>query len=117
MGNGVLLTIGIALLLGLLMSRLAKQVQLPAVTAYLVTGVLIGPFCLGALKLPYVGFANDAQMEPLGLLNQVALGFIAFAIGNEFRLAQLKKTGKQATVIGIVQAVIATAFVDVALIA
>ncbi len=111
-----LLSIGIALLLGLLMSRLAKKVQLPAVTAYLVTGVLIGPFCLGALNIHGIGFNSDAQIESLGILSDVALGFIAFAIGNEFRLAQLKSIGKQATVIGIIQAVVATLFVDAALI-
>ncbi|MBE6788694.1 MAG: sodium:proton antiporter [Ruminococcaceae bacterium] len=112
-----LLSISAALLLGLLMSRLAKKLQLPAVTAYLVTGVLIGPFCLGALNLYGIGFHDEAQIESLGILSDVALGFIAFAIGNEFRLSQLKKTGKQATVIGIVQAIVATLLVDAALIA
>ncbi len=112
-----LLSLGSALLLGLLMSRLAKKLQLPAVTAYLVTGVLIGPFCLGALGLSGLGFHDEAQIESLGILSDVALGFIAFAIGNEFRLSQLKQTGKQATVIGIVQAFVATLFVDAALIA
>lgn len=111
-----LLSIGTALLLGLMMSRLAKKVQLPAVTAYLVTGVLIGPFCLGLLGINGLGFVNEEQIESLGILSDVALGFIAFAIGNEFRLSQLKQTGKQATIIGIVQAVIATLFVDAALI-
>ncbi len=112
-----LLSLGSALLLGLLMSRLAKKLQLPAVTAYLVTGVLIGPFCLGALGLSGLGFHDETQIESLGILSDVALGFIAFAIGNEFRLSQLKKTGKQATVIGIVQAFVATLVVDAALIA
>lgn len=112
-----LLSIGTALLLGLLMSRLAKRLGLPAVTAYLVTGVLIGPFCLGALDTHGIGFHDDAQIESLGILSDVALGFIAFAIGNEFRLSQLKQTGKQATIIGIVQALVATLFVDAALIA
>ena len=112
-----LLSIGTALLLGLLMSRLAKKLQLPAVTAYLVTGVLIGPFCLGALGLSGIGFHDEAQIESFGIFSDVALGFIAFAIGNEFRLSQLKSTGKQATVIGIIQAVVATLFVDAALIA
>ena len=111
-----LLSIGTALLLGLLMSRLAKKLQLPAVTAYLVTGVLIGPFCLGALGISGFGFHDEAQIETLGILSDVALGFIAFAIGNEFRLSQLKQTGKQALVIGILQAFVATIFVDVALI-
>ncbi len=112
-----LLSIGIALLLGLLMSRLAKKLQLPAVTAYLITGVLIGPFCLGELGISGLGFHDEAQIESLGILSDVALGFIAFAIGNEFRLSQLRQTGKQATVIGIIQAFVATLFVDAALIA
>ncbi len=111
-----LLSIGTALFLGLLMSRLAKKLGLPAVTAYLVTGVLIGPFCLGSLGNFGLGFHDDAQIHSLGILSDVALGFIAFAIGNEFRLSQLKKTGKQATVIGIVQALVATLVVDAALI-
>ena len=46
----------------------------------------------------------------------MALGFIAFAIGHEFRLSALKQTGKQATIIGILQAVVATACVDSALV-
>ncbi len=111
-----LLSIGTALLLGLIMSRLAKKLGLPAVTAYLVTGVLIGPFCLGALDSHGLGFHDEAQIESLGILSDVALGFIAFAIGNEFRLSQLKETGKQATVIGIIQALVATLAVDAALI-
>ncbi len=111
-----LLSIGTALLLGLLMSRLAKRLGLPAVTAYLVTGVLIGPFCLGSLGTHGIGFHDDAQIQSLGILSDVALGFIAFAIGNEFRLSQLKKTGKQATIIGIIQAVVTTLMVDAALI-
>ncbi|MEE1279701.1 MAG: cation:proton antiporter, partial [Oscillospiraceae bacterium] len=61
-----LLSIGTALLLGLLMSRLAKRLGLPAVTAYLVTGVLIGPFCLGSLGTHGIGFHDDAQIESLG---------------------------------------------------
>ncbi len=116
MKTTILLSLGLALLLGLLMSRVAKKVGLPAVTAYLVTGVLIGPFCLGALGVEGLGFNSEAQIESFGILSDVALGFIAFAIGNEFRLAQLKKIGKQATVIGIIQAVVATLVVDAVLI-
>ena len=112
-----LLSLSIALFAGLMLSRLAKLVKLPAVTAYLVTGILIGPYCLGALGVPGLGFNSMAQLSALKIIPDVALGFIAFSIGNEFRLAQLKKIGKQATVIGILQAVTATIFVDVALVA
>lgn len=110
----VFLTLSIALLSGLLLSRLAKLVQLPAVTAYLVAGVLIGPFLLGRLGFGFTAGTNAPQNY--SMLCDLALGFIAFAIGNEFRLAQLKKIGKQATVIGIFQAVFTTIVVDAALI-
>lgn len=113
----LLITLGIAVLGGLLMSRLAKLVQLPAVTAYLLAGVILGPFCLGWLNIPFLGFHNTAQIDSLEILSDAALGFIAFAIGNEFRLSQLKKTGRQATIIGILQAIVAMIFVDAALIA
>jgi len=110
----VLLTLSIALLAGLLLSRLAKLVGLPAVTAYLIAGVLIGPFLLGQIG---IGFnSTDNSPEHYKILSDLALGFIAFSIGNEFRLSQLKKIGRQATVIGIFQAVFTCIVVDIALI-
>ena len=111
----IFMSLSIALLSGLLLSRLVKKVKLPAVTAYLIAGVLIGPFVLGALNIPGIGITAE-QIEGFGLISDLALGFIAFAMGNEFRLAQLKKIGKQATVIGIFQALFTTVVVDVVLI-
>lgn len=111
-----LLSLSVAVFAGLMLSRLAKKLQLPAVTAYLVAGILIGPYGLGALGINGLGFVNMADIKQYSILSDVALGFIAFAIGNEFRLNTLKKTGKQATVIGIIQAVVATLLVDIALI-
>ena len=113
----ILLSLSIALLAGLLLSRLAKLAQLPAVTAYLVAGILIGPYCLGAFGVSGLGFTSMADIESYSLVCDVALGFIAFSIGNEFRLSQLKKIGKQATIVGIFQAVVTTLLVDAALIA
>ena len=113
----ILLSISIGMIAALMLSRLAKKVQLPAVTAYLVAGILVGPFCLGMLGVEGVGFISEESIKNLTIISDVALGFIAFSIGNEFRLSQLKKTGKQATVIGIFQAVAATLVVDAALIA
>ena len=110
-----LLSVSIALLAGLLMTRLFKPFKLPDVTAYLIAGVLIGPYCVGALGVEGFGFSSMHAVEALGLVADVALGFIAFSIGSEFRLEELKKTGKQAFVIGIVQALVATLFVDLAL--
>lgn len=111
----VLLNVSIALLAGLLMTRAFKPLHLPAVTAYLIAGVLIGPYCLGALHIEGLGFTSMAEVSYLSVVSEVALGFIAFSIGNEFRLEDLKKTGKQATVIGIFQALAATLLVDLAL--
>ena len=113
----ILLALAIALFVGLMLSRVAKMLGLPAVTAYLVTGVLLGPFCLGALGVSGLGFVSKADLDTFALISDVALGFIAFSIGNEFRLAQLKTIGKSATVIGIFQAVFTTLVVDAALIA
>ena len=112
----ILLTLSVAIFAGLMLSRVAKKLKLPAVTAYLVAGVLIGPFVLGALGIEGLGFTSHENVKSFGLLSDIALGFIAFAIGNEFRLAQLKKIGKQATVIGILQAVFTTIVVDAVLI-
>ena len=111
-----LLPLSIALLAGLLLSRLAKVMQLPAVTAYLVAGILIGPYVLGQLGVEGIGFISEDNVESFSLICDVALGFIAFSIGNEFRLSQLKKIGRQATIVGIFQAVITTLVVDAALI-
>ncbi len=113
----ILLSVSVALLAGLLMTRIFKRFKLPSVTAYLVAGVLIGPYCIGALGINGLGFESHGSVEALSLISEVALGFIAFSIGNEFRLKDLKKTGKQALVIGVLQAVGALLIVDLALIA
>ena len=113
----ILLSLSIALLAGLLLSRLAKVLKLPAVTAYLVAGILVGPFLLGRLNFfgVHLGFIEE-DLSAFKIISEVALGFIAFSIGNEFRLHDLKKNGKKATVIGIFQAVVATILVDAVLI-
>ena len=111
-----LICLAAALVGGLMLSRVTKLLHLPAVTAYLVAGLLLGPFCLGALKIPGLGFNSFEQVEGVSVITQVALGFIAFTIGNEFRLSQLKAMGSAAIIIGILQAVITTVVVDVVLI-
>ena len=112
----VLLSLSVALFAGLMLSRLAKLVKLPAVTAYLVAGILIGPYLLGSFGIHGLGFTSMNDIKTYSLLSDVALGFIAFSIGNEFRLSQLRKTGRQATIIGIAQALFTTLLVDAALI-
>ena len=111
-----LICLATALIGGLLLSRLTKLINLPAVTAYLVAGLLLGPFVLGRLGVSGLGFQSLAQVETVNVITQTALGFIAFTIGNEFRVSQLKAMGSRAIVIGILQAVITTVLVDVVLI-
>ncbi|MBE6618132.1 MAG: sodium:proton antiporter [Ruminococcaceae bacterium] len=111
-----LLALSIAMFAGLIMSRLTKLWNLPAVTAYLVAGILIGPYCLGQFGVQGLGFVDHDNVEQFKIISEVALGFIAFSMGNEFRVEELKKIGKQATVIAVFQAVVATLCVDAALI-
>ncbi len=115
----ILICLSVSLIAGLLMSRLARAIHLPAVTAYLVAGLLLGPFALGKLGLSDlgIGFGTLEQVEGYGIVTQVALGFIAFVIGNEFRLGALKSMGRQAIAVGVLQAVVTTALVDVAMVA
>ena len=110
-----LLAIGIAMFAGLFLSRLTSKFNLPDVTSYLVAGVLIGPLCLGLLGVDGLGFGSFEFVEEMSLISDIALGFIAFSIGSEFRISALRKTGRQATVIAIIQALTATVLVDVAL--
>ena len=112
-----LICLAFALIGGLMLSRLTKLLNLPAVTAYLVAGLLLGPFALGRLNIPGLGFQTLEQVELMGIVTQTALGFIAFTIGNEFRLSQLKAMGSSAIIIGILQAVLTTVVVDIVLIA
>ena len=111
-----LICLAAAMIGGLMLSRITKLMHLPAVTAYLVAGLILGPFCLGALQVSGLGFNSLHQVEGFSIITQTALGFIAFTIGNEFRLPQLKAMGSAAIIIGILQAVITTVVVDVVLI-
>ena len=110
-----LLAVGVAVIAGLLLTRLFTRLKLPDVTAYLVAGVLIGPWVLGRLGVPGLGLSTAEEVDKLEFLSDIALGFIAFAIGSEFRLSKLREIGKQATVVGIVQSVMAALVVDAAL--
>ncbi|MDO4522707.1 MAG: cation:proton antiporter [Eubacteriales bacterium] len=111
-----LYALALCLLAGLLMSRVVKKLKLPAVTAYLVGGILIGPYCLGRLGIPGLGFISHEDVLQYKIISEVALGFIAFSIGNEFRLRQLKKTGRQATITAFCEALGATTVVTVVMI-
>lgn len=107
-----LLVIAVALILGLLSTRLMKIFGLPNVTGYLVVGLIIGPFALGQ----FIDGAEEV-FDNLSIVSSVALGFIGFSIGVEFKLSHIKEIGKSAIVITICQALLATLFVDVTLVA
>ena len=113
-----LLATSVALLAGLLMTRVFKKLgfHFPDVTSFLIAGLLVGPYCLGRFGIEGLGFPTMEAVDNMGVLTNTALGFIAFAIGNEFRLSQLRSTGRQAVVIGIFQSVTATVLVDAAMI-
>ncbi len=112
----LLFQIASALIAGMLMTRVVKPLKLPSVTAYLVAGILIGPYFLGRLNIEGLGFSSIEAVKSLALISEVALGFIAFDIGREFRISSLRKTGKAATVIAFTQALTATLLVDLALV-
>ena len=109
------LAAAIALIAGLLMTRAASKFGLPDVTAYLVAGVLVGPYVLGQLGVPGLGFTSAAEVAQLGFIPSTALGFIAFSIGSEFVVSELKKTGRTILVIGILQALMTAVIVDIVL--
>lgn len=111
-----LICMSLALFVGLMMNRVAKLVHLPAVTGYLVTGLLLGPFCVGRLGISGLGFCSLQQVESYAIISDMALGFIAFTIGNEFRIHDLRAMGRQAVTVGIVQAVFTTLLVDLVLV-
>ncbi len=111
-----LLALSIAMFAGLLMSRVTKLKNLPAVTAYLVAGILIGPYCLGRLGIPGIGFVSSEDVAGYDIICDAALGFIAFAMGSEFRMEDLKHMGKKVVTIAVFQALVATVFVDIALV-
>lgn len=110
-----ILAISVALIMGLLMTRILRPLKLPDVTAYLIAGVLIGPYVLGRLNIQGVGFISTSDVEQYALISSVALGFIAFTIGNEFRLSQLKNIGRQAMVVGIAEGLVASVCVNISM--
>lgn len=111
-----LLLITWALFAGLLMTRVTNIFKMPDVTAYLIVGVLIGPAFLGRLGIEGIGFVNYDEVHKLSIISDVALGFIAFANGHEFRLSEFKSKGAEVFKIGIIQGIFTAICVDIVLI-
>lgn len=99
----VIISIALMLFLGFLMTRLTKKLRLPNVTAYIVTGILIGPYCLDLIPQTVVG--------GMDFLSDIALAFIAFSTGEFFRLSTLKKNGMKVVIITVFEALMATVVV------
>ena len=99
--------LGIAMVAGLIFSRVVKKVRLPNVTGFLVAGLLIGPCCLKLVP--------SEALEGLNIITTVALGFIAFSIGGEFRIASIRAIGKNVIIITLFQSLLAAALVDIVL--
>lgn len=111
----ILLGISIALIAGLISNRLIKLVNLPNVTGYLIVGILLGPYFFSLFNDNLTGVLNEHMVESFGVIVDVALGFIAFSIGSEFKLSSIKKLGKGIITITLIQAFAALLFVDIAL--
>lgn len=105
----IILCLAAAMICGLLLTRVVKPVHLPNVTGYLIAGLIIGPYCLGIFQ------ESDAAVTDV--LTDVALGFIAFSIGGEFRISNIKQIGTSSITITFFQACLATLLVDAALLA
>ncbi len=112
----ILLGIGIALVAGLISNRLIKLVHLPNVTAYLIVGILLGPYLFSLFNSKLDGVINKEMVSAFGIIVDLALGFIAFSIGSEFKLSSIKKIGKGVITITIMQSCMALVAVDVFLV-
>lgn len=110
----IILCVAIALVAGLLSSRLMRLFNLPNVTGYLIVGLLIGPYMLNILSNE--GLITDGVLSGLNDITTVALGFIAFSIGSSFKISSLKHLGKSVVSITLCQALFTTFVVDVVLI-
>ncbi len=96
----IIISIAIILICGFLTTRLTKLLKLPNVTAYILTGVAIGPFCLDLIP--------EEVRSGMSFISDIALAFIAFGVGEYFRLSVLKKNGKKLAVITLFEALAAS---------
>lgn len=96
------------MIIALLMTRVMKKISLPNVTGYLLAGLIAGPYCLRLY--------NSDNLDALAIITNVALGFIAFSIGGEFKLSSLKALGAKIFIITVFEAVGASVLVITALV-
>lgn len=99
----IIIAIAIMLLCGFLMTRITKKLKLPNVTAYIVTGILIGPFCLNLIPQTIITGTE--------FLADIALAFIAFSTGEFFKFSKLKNNAGKVVIITLAEALTASLFV------
>ena len=112
----LLIALAAALAAGLLLNRISKKIGLPNVTGYLVAGLLIGPSLWGLIPGDFSGLIGQESLSSLGLVSTVALGFIAFSIGGEFRWKHIKELGRSAISVTLFESLGAVVVVDAVLI-
>lgn len=101
------INLGLMIFVGMALGRLVKKIKLPNVTGYLLAGLLLGPSVLGILSEDFINSSS--------VISDAALGFIAFSIGNEFKIDYFKRVGITPIVIAFTEALFAVVFVTAAL--
>ncbi len=99
----IIISVAFMLLFGFAMTRITKLLKLPNVTAYILAGILIGPYCLGLVP--------QRIIDGMDFLSDIALAFIAFSTGEFFRFSTLKKSGAKVVVITVCEALLASVVV------
>ncbi len=98
-----ILSVALMLMAGFLMTRITKKLKLPNVTAYIVAGILLGPFCLDLIP--------SSIVQGMGFLPDIALAFIAFSTGEFFKVDKLKRSGLGVVIITLFESLLATILV------
>ena len=99
----IIISISLMLFCGFLMTRLTKLLRLPNVTAYIFTGIILGPFCLNLVP--------NTIIQGMDFLSDIALAFIAFSTGEFFRIDVLKKNGSKVIIITLLESLLASVLV------
>ena len=102
--------VAIVLIIGFIGGKVAERFKLPSVSGYLIFGLFLGP-SLGLIFTGFDGFITTSDQSSLKFISETALAFIAFSIGSEFRLKNLKKQGKEVTTIANYEVIGAVMFV------
>ena len=99
----IIIAVSIMLFAGFAMTRITKLLKLPNVTAYIIAGIIIGPYCLKLIPVQVV--------EGTDFISDIALAFIAFSVGEFFKLSALKKNGIKTIIITLFEALTAALIV------